>query len=152
MFSFRCISLCWANLYHALHENNTQGTFICRELYMKRYKKGPGLHSISYSCLFSVVSCACVARRWAVEGSRKCMNHEGMCLCWIEAILTSQRENTHHGPVHQFSLAFFPCIYKVFSLQKRNHCKLYYCCFFFSLHFRILCACIHFLYTYRPLY
>lgn len=89
-------------------------------------KKGPTIVcSISHSCLFSVVSCACVAWRWAVEGSRKCMNHEGMCLCWTELILTSQRENTHHGPVLSPSLhlqsvllVFFFNYYYFFTKEK----------------------------------
>ncbi len=71
---------------------------------IKQQESSQTVRSIFYSCLFFVVSCACVARRWAVEGSRKCMNHEGMCLCWIEPILTSQRENTHYGPVLSPSL------------------------------------------------
>ncbi len=79
---------------------------------IKQQESSQTVRSIFYSCLFFVVSCACVARRWAVEGSRKCMNHEGMCLCWIEPILTSQRENTHYGPVlspslHLQSIFFF---------------------------------------------
>ncbi len=71
---------------------------------IKQQESSQIVRSIFYSCLFFVVSCACVARRWAVEGSRKCMNHEGMCLCWIEPIFTSQRENTHYGPVLSPSL------------------------------------------------
>lgn len=89
---------------------------------IKQQERSQIVHSILYSCLFFVVSCACVARRWAVEGSRKCMNHEGMCLCWIEPILTSQRENTHHGPVLSPSLHLqsFPLVLFFFFLFKRE--------------------------------
>lgn len=45
--------------------------------------------------LLAVVSWACVAQRWDTERSRKCVSHEGMCLCWLQPPITSQRENRH---------------------------------------------------------
>lgn len=91
---------------------------------IKRQERSQIVRSILYSCLFFVVSCACVAQRWAVEGSRKCMNHEGMCLCWIEPILTSQRENTHHGPVLSPALHLQSFLLVLFYFQKRKHSEL----------------------------
>lgn len=43
----------------------------------------------------AVVSWACVAQCRDVEWGRKCASHEGMCLCWLQPPITSQRENRH---------------------------------------------------------
>lgn len=58
----------------------------------------------------AVVSWACVAQRRDVEWGRKCASHEGMCLCWLQPPITSQRENRHqrrsvssHSPVRACS-------------------------------------------------
>lgn len=57
--------------------------------------------------LLAVVFCACVAQRWDVEWSRKCVSHEGMCLCWLHSPITNQRENRHqHRSACSPSLSF----------------------------------------------
>lgn len=43
----------------------------------------------------AVVSWVCVAQCRDVEWGRKCASHEGMCLCWLQPPITSQRENRH---------------------------------------------------------
>lgn len=65
------------------------------------------MHTLNRTQL-AAVSWACVAQCWDVEWSRKCVSHEGMCLCWLQSPITSQRENRHQhrfvcSPSHSFS-------------------------------------------------
>lgn len=70
------------------------------------------MHANTHTCMhthLAVVSWDCVAQRWDVEWSRKCVSHEGMCLCWLQSPTTSQRENRHqHRSVCSPSLSPSP--------------------------------------------
>lgn len=137
----KCVlsDLCLLSVYPCNYADVGESLLTARAVSMHTVHACMQIYTYMHTHL-TVVSWDCVAQRWDVEWSRKCVSHEGMCLCWLQSPTTSQRENRHqHRSVCSPSLSPSPptlnmifshlCFSKIVSLALGFFSLLPFFCF-----------------------